>query len=93
MSTRAVFTVTDENNTFHIYKHYDGYPSEVPSNIAKALKFAWQLPRFEADEFAAAFVTGNKCSGGSIRLLPTGEWQNVVPQDISFLYVITCGNG
>ena len=26
MSTRAVYTFIDEHETYHVYKHHDGYP-------------------------------------------------------------------
>jgi hypothetical protein len=42
-----------------VYKHSDGYPDGAVCWITKALEHAWPLPRFEADEFAAAFVAAN----------------------------------
>src|SRR4051794_36529103 len=63
MSTRALYTFIcpgRKQDTFHVYKHHDGYPKGAAEAIANALPLAWQLPRFEADEFAAAFVAGNK---------------------------------
>ena len=68
MSTRACYRFIPENgpNDFPgvvtVYKHSDGYPSGAAIAIEAALPHAWQLPRFEADEFAAAFVRGNKKS-------------------------------
>lgn len=62
MSTRAMYTFKDKDTTVHVYKHYDGYPSGAAQWIAAALDYAWQLPRFEADDFAAAFVAANKPS-------------------------------
>lgn len=102
MSTRAVYSFIDPpcpqwtNETFHVYKHFDGYPSGAAVAIAKALPFAWSFPRFEADEFAAAFVAGNKVSndpdatlGGNVRLLRTGRVQDVAPGDIAYRYEVT----
>ena len=68
MSTRAVYTFTGSQGDFHVYKHHDGYPyvSDGVSEgggliwIKKAKALAWVLPKFEADEFAAAFVAANK---------------------------------
>lgn len=63
MSTRGVYTFKDERNTIHVYKHSDNYPTEAVKAIKAALPFCWFVSdpgRFEADEFAAAFVTGNK---------------------------------
>lgn len=74
MSTRAVITFIDEDNTFHVYKHWDGYPADILKGIENAKPFAWELPRFEADEFAAAFIAANKGKGGGdIRLTHTYE--------------------
>src|SRR3954467_14029413 len=63
MSTRALYTFIDperEQDTFHVYKHHDGYPKGAAQHIEAALAYAWPLPRFEADEFAAAFAAANK---------------------------------
>ena len=110
MSTRAIYSFVDENNDdLHIYKHHDGYPSGACIAIKNALNHAWVLPRFEADEFGAAFVAGNKPSlteceknhgeagkfmvGGGVRLLCSGDWQKVAPGDIAFRYLIQCVGG
>ncbi len=93
MSTRALYTFKDEHGTFHVYKHHDGYPSGAIAHIEAAKPHAWALPRFEADEFAAAFVTGNKPDGGSVRLMPSGPWRKVAPGDIEYRYEITTSNG
>jgi len=55
MSTRACYTFKDKECAFSVYYHYDGYPSNALKMISKARKSAWQFPRFEADEYAAAF--------------------------------------
>lgn len=60
MSTRAVYSFKDSSNTFHVYKHHDGYPSGAVQWILAALPYAWKLPRFEASEFATAFIAANK---------------------------------
>lgn len=61
MSTRAVYTFFgDQGEAHHVYKHSDGYPSGAAQWITAALNFAWKLPRYESDEFAAAFVAANK---------------------------------
>ena len=65
MSTRGFFTFrgTNPEDEHHVYKHCDCYP-EGPHGgvfaIAGALRYAWPLPRFEPDEFAAAFVCAAK---------------------------------
>lgn len=62
MSTRAMYTFFDETikSGYHVYKHHDGYPTGAAEHIERARPHAWPLGRFEADEFAAAFVAGNK---------------------------------
>ena len=70
MSTRAIYRFYDDHNHHAVYKHYDGYPSAAAEFLFKALTFAWPLPRYEADDMAAAFVAANKHSGGGdVRLL------------------------
>src|SRR5271166_6263079 len=68
MSTRACYRFIPENGpndwpgVVTVYKHHDGYPSGAAAAIEAALPYAWPLPRYEADEFAAAFVAANKKS-------------------------------
>lgn len=94
MSTRAIYSFTDRDRigTYNVYKHYDGYPAGAAEAIGNAIGNAWQLPRFEADEFAAAFVTSNKPQPGGVCLMPTGDWKKVAPADIEYRYEITCGD-
>lgn len=78
MSTRAVITFKDEFGSFSVYQHMDGYPTHAGDSAAGVLGmlretlaggYAWQWPRFEADEFAAAYIAQNKGEGGgNIRL-------------------------
>lgn len=68
MGTRAVFTFKDERNEFHIYKHWDGYPSGAAGFLTMAIGKSWGLKRFEADDFAAAFIVANKTAGGDVYL-------------------------
>lgn len=66
MSTRATITVRDRkdgNRAFSIYRHCDGYPDSehgVLEGLKLALSYAWALPRFEEDDFAAAIVAAWK---------------------------------
>jgi hypothetical protein len=86
MSTRAVYSFKDEyNNTTHVYKHHDGYPTGGLEFIAKATIYAWQLPRFEADEFGAAFIRANKDEAGGVRLTEHFERHG----DLEYRYLIT----
>jgi hypothetical protein len=76
MATRGTYTFKDDSHVIRIYKHWDNYPSTALKFIEKALEYAWELPRFEADEFAASFVAANKSKdGGDIRLgdVPAGH--------------------
>lgn len=69
MSTRSVFSFHEAGikRKFHVYKHSDGHPAGAVRAFLNALPLAFDLPKFEADEFAAAFIAGNKQAGGGIR--------------------------
>ena len=71
MSTRAMYEFKDAGGKRIVYVHHDGYPTGAADKFERTLKsnLAWALPRFEADEFAAAFVAANKTGVGSVRLL------------------------
>lgn len=61
MSTRGFYTFKDTDGaSYHVYKHSDNYPTGAADALDSALLMSWRLPRFEADEFAAAFVAANK---------------------------------
>lgn len=71
MSTRATITVADQHDSFDLYQHHDGYPDGphgLVRNIAMARRLAWDLPRFEAADFAAAIIAVLKDRGGSTYL-------------------------
>jgi hypothetical protein len=74
MSTRSIWTFIDKSwepeREYHVYKHYDGYPAGASAFVINVLlsELAWRWPRFEADEFAAAFIAANKVRQGDIRL-------------------------
>jgi hypothetical protein len=89
MGTRAVYTFIDADDRHSIYKHWDGYPTEACRFIANALPLAWPLPRFEADEFAAAFVAANKKQAGDI-YLTSGPG---VHGDLAYSYELRCRDG
>jgi hypothetical protein len=63
-----MYTFKDKHSTIHVYKHHDGYPQGAIEFINNAIPYAWGLPRFEPDDFAAAFVSANKSGGGGVRL-------------------------
>lgn len=93
MSTRCTLTVHGDGEAFSVYRHSDGYPDGehgVLNTLKAALSYAWPLPRFEADDFAAAIVAAWKrpgyrpsssspdyiAQGGNIRLM-TGDKDSV----------------
>jgi hypothetical protein len=89
MGTRAVYTFIDEDGRHSVYKHWDGYPTWACKFIANALPLAWPLPRFEADEFAAAFVAANKQQPGNVRLTDGPDDHG----DLEYAYEIRCPAG
>lgn len=69
MGTRAVITFHDEQTKqkYSVYQHWDGDPHTVTHRIKHNSK-CWRWPRYEADEFAAAYIATNKTDSGNIRL-------------------------
>jgi hypothetical protein len=65
MSTRGLYTFKGSNRSdcWNVYKHSDNYPTGAAEAIKLALEYAWTLPRYEADEFATAFIAANKSHG------------------------------
>lgn len=88
-----MYTFADQDGEFHVYKHHDGYPEGGASAIRRAVKAAWELPRFEADEFGCAFIASNKDSPGGLRLMPSGKWQDVAPGDLEYRYRVSVASG
>lgn len=85
MGTRAVYVFKDikEDAMFHaVYKHWDSYPAGAAGFFVKALGNSWDLPRYEADEFAAAFVAANKSGPGDVRLTNNPEYHS----DLEYVY-------
>lgn len=76
MGTRAIYRFTDNEGTYAVYKHYDGYPTGAAEFLLKAFGKAWKLPRYEANELAASFVAANKEDEGGVRLMndPDADW-------------------
>jgi hypothetical protein len=93
MSTRGLYTFKDSDGEYTVFKHWDNYPTSANGYgahlfIANALQYAWQLPRFEADEFAASFIAANKkIGGGDLRLLPA-DATNADALGIEYWYTI-----
>lgn len=91
MSTRAVYTFIDKHDKFHVYKHWDNYPEHEEAKdvgayafIRQAKALAWDLPRFEASEFGAAFIATHKKEGGGVYLTKGWKYHG----DLSYRYEI-----
>ena len=84
MSTRAIYTFKGFGETHHVFKHHDGYLSGAAVALENAIQLAWSAPRYEPDEFAAAFVSGNKQSPGGVRLAKS----QTAFCDVEYAYVI-----
>ena len=85
MGTRAVYTFKDADSSFHVYKHWDNAPVGAVDFIKNATKYAWPLPRFEADEFATAFIVANKNASGDVRLTKSPSHHS----DLEYLYDVS----
>jgi hypothetical protein len=83
MSTRAVISFRDDTGMYHVYQHYDGDPESVLENL-KNVKHCWPFPRWEANDFAAAYVATYKDGGGNIRLTQSARRHS----DLEFKYVV-----
>ena len=90
MGTRAVITFKEGCESHAVYQHWDGDPTTVAENINRAKAFAWELPRFEADDFAAAYVAATKGKGGGNIYFSRGAPYH---GDLSYSYIVTCPNG
>jgi len=93
MSTRALYTFKGETakDSWNVYKHHDGYPTGAAGFLQDTLKHAWELPRYEPDEFAAAFCAATKQGGGGVRFMPQGAPLKVAStncSDIEYRYEI-----
>jgi len=88
MGTRAVITFKDSFGKYSVYQHWDGDPDTVVENIKRTKKH-WQMPRFEADEFAAAYVATWKTGEGNVRLSKGPRAHG----DLSYSYTVTHEEG
>ena len=92
MGTRSNLIIADDYNRLQLYRHWDGYPDSetgVLADLEKALPYAWPLPRFEADDFAAAIIRAWKGEGGGniyIDGAPKG-WEKI-HGDVEWVYII-----
>lgn len=88
MSSTAIYTFVDNESKYSVYKHWDNDPENAVEYIKKALEYAWKLPRFEAPEFATAFIAANKKEASNISLVKDSEeWA------VDYHYHIACVDG
>lgn len=91
MSTRCTLTIEGSNrgedSAIQVYRHWDGYPDAVIPDLNKVLAYAWPLPRFELDDFAAALIAAWKQpGGGNIYVDPRSDLSH---DNIDYAYTIT----
>lgn len=85
MSTRALYTfkgAAEGEYDWNVYKHSDGYPTGAAETLATAQAwFAWKAPRYESDEFAAAFIAAGKawCLVDASGLQDKERWEKYAP--------------
>lgn len=92
MGTRCVVTFKDERGEqrfFSVYKHWDGNPFNIFELLHKAKDYAWKLPRFEADEFACAFIVAAKQGSGDVYLTTCADDHG----DLSYSYYVSAKDG
>ena len=92
MGTRSNLIIADDYNRLQLYRHYDGYPDSVTGVLAdleKAFPYAWPLPRFEADDFAAAIIRAWKGEdGGNIYIDGAPKGWEQIHGDVEWVYII-----
>ena len=82
MGTRAVIQFCDQRSAYSVYKHWDGNPSNIVRLVREALAYAWVLPRFEASEFACAFIRAAKDAEGDVYLSKGADFHG----DLDYTY-------
>lgn len=89
MGTRSIWTFKDTFGTapVHVFVHYDGYPLGAADYLRQTLESGktWNLPRYEADEFAAGFIASIKTGGGNVRCAS----RRTSYADVEFGYTVT----
>jgi hypothetical protein len=88
LGTRACYIFKDADQSFCVYGHWDGMPSGALEKILDTVnsELCWEFPRFEASDFAAAFVAANKHKGGGGIYLTTSPKYH---GDLAYTYEIT----
>jgi hypothetical protein len=85
MGTPAQITFKDANDSIRIICNDDGHPETIASRISNSYKVAWPVGRYDATEFAAAFVATNKTRAGGVYIVNKGiyvaDYRYVVKPD------------
>lgn len=100
MSTRAMLiiespTKDEAPERFLVYRHWDGYPRDGEHGVLPDLQkvidsdLVWELPRFEADEFACGLIATLKTQPGGYRLASFAPNGGVPDWGQDFTYRIT----
>lgn len=84
MGTRTVIEFCDQRAAYSVYKHWDGNPSNIVRLVREALAYAWVLPRFEASEFACAFIRAAKDLEGDVYLSKGADFHG----DLDYTYSV-----
>ena len=90
MSTRGMYEFVESSRESHcVYVHHDNYPTDAATKLIETLfgELHWGKKRYEADEFAAAFVAINKTQSGGVRLANKRNQYS----DIEYFYRVTYG--
>lgn len=89
MGTRCVITFIDDfygdKRFFSVYKHWEGNVVNIIALLHNAKQYAWPLPRYEADEFACAFIVAAKEGPGDVRMTDCADSHG----DLSFSYYVS----
>lgn len=94
MGSRALFSFHDRSNQINpvnVFMQYEGEPEYAIRFLSRSRLRAWDFPRYEANEFAAAFIAVNKLGAGGYRIMPCGDPAVIIPRfcsDIDFRYEI-----
>lgn len=88
--TRCNIIIKDDSRSIQLYRHADGYPSEVIKDINKARKYSFgESSYIDAGDFSAAFVRAcKKQGGGNIYIDGLGEGFKNVHPDCQYAYFI-----
>lgn len=94
MTAPAIISVTDAQGEWNVYLASDGTPLPALEGLRRALGKTWALPRFDAADFAAAYVAANKQSGGDMWFINRAtSWKTHCPPGIEWRYIVSVRHG